>query len=114
MNDPPTFTIPSTSAPSSSSGGVTLKAIMAQFQRMDARLDTLSDELCQVNTRISRIARRQAEKGSYTVPSTPVAFTDKSDGSGSADDSEDDDDANASDDKDDRDTSSSSADEMST
>ena len=43
-------------APSSSTGGVTLKAVMAQLQRMDACLKTLSDELCQVNTRVGRIA----------------------------------------------------------
>ena len=43
-------------APSSSAGGVTLEAIMAQLVCMDARLDTLSDELCQVNTRVGRIA----------------------------------------------------------
>ena len=48
-------TVPSTSTPSSSVSGVTLKAIMAQLVYMDARLDTLSDELCQVNTRVSRI-----------------------------------------------------------
>ena len=42
---PPTSSAPSTSAPSSA-GGVTLEAVMAQLQRMDARLDTLSDELC--------------------------------------------------------------------
>ena len=29
---------------------------MAQLVCMDARLDTLSDELCQVNTRVGRIA----------------------------------------------------------
>ena len=33
---------------------------MAQFQRMDAHIDTFSVELCQVNTRHSHIARRQA------------------------------------------------------
>ena len=43
---PPAHSTPSTSAPSSSSGGVTLKAIMALLVRMDAHLDTLSDELC--------------------------------------------------------------------
>ena len=43
---PPASFAPSTFAPSSSAGGVTLKAIMAQLLRMDARLDTLSDELC--------------------------------------------------------------------
>ena len=54
----PTPSAPSTSAPSSSVSGVTLDAIMAQLQRMDARLDTLTNELCQVNTHVSRIARR--------------------------------------------------------
>ena len=33
---------------------------MAQLVRMDARVNTLNDELCQVNTCISRIARQQA------------------------------------------------------
>ena len=49
--------IPSTSAPSSSSGDVMLEAIIAQLRCMDACLDTLSDELCQVTTRVGRIAR---------------------------------------------------------
>ena len=111
---PPTPFVPSTSAPSSSTSTVTLQDIMTQLQRMDARLNTLSDELCQVNTRVGRIARRQAEMGGYTVPSTLVAFMDESDGSGSADHAEDDDDATASDDEDDGDASSSSTDEMST
>ena len=31
---------------------------MAQLQRMDARLDTLSTELYQVNVRVGHIARR--------------------------------------------------------
>ena len=55
---PSTSIAPSTSAPSSSAGEMTLQAIMAQLVRMDARLNTLSDELCQVNTRVGRIARR--------------------------------------------------------
>ena len=46
----------STSTPSSSVGEVTLEAIMALLVRMDAHLDTLSDELCQVNTHVGRIA----------------------------------------------------------
>ena len=38
---------PSSSTPSTSTaGGVTLEAIMAQLQRMDARLDSLTDEMC--------------------------------------------------------------------
>ena len=71
---------------------------MAQLQRMDARLNTLSDELCQVNTCVGHIARRQAEMGGYTMPSTLVAPADKSD-------ADDDDDAD-SDDEDDGDASS--------
>ena len=43
---PPASSAPSTSVPSSSAGGVTLKTIMAQLQHMDARLNTLNDELC--------------------------------------------------------------------
>ena len=54
--DPPASTTPSTSAPSSSGGVVTLEVIMVQLQCMDAHLDTLSDELCQVNTHVSHIA----------------------------------------------------------
>ena len=46
----------STFAPLSSTSGVTLEAIMAQLVRMDARIGTLNDELCQVNTRVGRIA----------------------------------------------------------
>ena len=46
---------PSASAPSSS-GDVSLGDIMAQLQRMDARLDTLSTELYQVNVRVGCIA----------------------------------------------------------
>jgi len=83
--------------------GVTLKDIKAQFQRMDAGLNTFSDELCQVNTRVGRIARRQAEMGGYTMPSTLVAPTDESDA----------DDANF-DDEDDGDASSPSDNKMST
>ena len=49
-------TAPSTFAPLSSVGGVTLEAIMAKLVHMDARFDTFSDELCQVNTRAGRIA----------------------------------------------------------
>ena len=46
MTIPPASTTPSTSAPSSSMGGVTFEDIMAQLISMDARLDTFSDELC--------------------------------------------------------------------
>ena len=55
---PPTPSAPSASAFSSSTGRVTLDAIMAQLQRMDTRLDTLITEMYQVNTHVGRIARR--------------------------------------------------------
>ena len=44
---------------------------MAQFQCMDARLDTLSDELCQVNTCVDRIARQQARFGGFAASPSP-------------------------------------------
>ena len=88
---PPASTAPSTSAPSSLVGGVTLETIMTQLVRMDARLDTLSDELCQVNTRVGRITQRQVVMGGFIVASSPSskAFEDESDnGSGNVDDAE--------------------------
>ena len=75
---------------------------MVQFQCMDAHLDTLNDELCQVNTRVGRIVRRQARLGGFVEsPSLPPKA------------SEDDDDSDENDDEDGN-ASSSSADEMST
>ena len=53
----PTPSTPSTSAPSTLAGGITLDAIMVQLQGMDARLDTLSIELYQVNVHVGHIAR---------------------------------------------------------
>ena len=53
----PTPSAPSTSTLSSFVGCVTLDAIMAQLQCMDAHLDTLTIEMYQVNTRVGRIAR---------------------------------------------------------
>ena len=44
---------------------------MAQLQRMDARLDTLSTELYQVNICVDRIARRQAPMGGFAPKATP-------------------------------------------
>ena len=76
-------------------GGVTLEAIMAQLVHMDARLNTLSDELCQVNTHVSHIARRQAVMGGFTMASSPSpeASEDESDNDSSNDDTDEDDDA---------------------
>ena len=75
---------------------------MAQLVRMDARLDTPSDELCQVNTNVGHIARQQAVMSGFTVASSPSpeASKDESDdGSGSANDAKDDDDGSPSDDE---------------
>ena len=99
-----------TSAPFSSSSDVSLGDIMAQFQRMDARLDTLSTELYQVNVCVGRIARCQATMGKFAPEATPsppppVASNFKDE----ADDDSDDDNA-----LDDDDGDASSTDEMST
>ena len=83
---------------------------MAQLQRMDALLDTLSTKLYQVNVCVGRIARRQATMGGYALeafpsPPPPIAFDfeDKDDDNGDDNDALDDDDGDA-----------SSTDEMST
>ena len=79
---------------------------MAQLQRMDARLDTLSAELYQVNIRVGCIARRQVTMGGFapeptSSPPYPVAS-----------DSDDDDDDGDDDDTLDDDGDASSTDEM--
>ena len=59
---------------------------------MDAHLDTFSDELCQVNTSVGCITRRQAVMGGFTVassPSPPASEDESDDGSGSDDAEED-------------------------
>ena len=91
MTDSPTPSIPSTSAPSSVGGGVMLEAIMVQLQCMDARLDTLNDEMCQVTTRVGRIARRQACLGGFVAsPSlSPEASEGKDVDDGTGDDDDD-------------------------
>jgi len=67
---------------------------------MDAHLDTLSDELCQVNTHVNRIARRQACLGGFVEsPSpSPKAFEDEDDNDDSDDDDDVDEDASSSND----------------
>ena len=72
---------------------------MAQLQRMDARLDTFSMELYQVNIRVGRIARRQASMGGFALEATPSPPSPMA--SESEDDNDDDgDDNDASDDAD--------------
>ena len=84
---------------------------MAQLQCMDARLDTLSTELYQVNVHVGRIARRQATMGGFApepTPSPPHPIAFDSDAEDDDDDDGDDDDAL------DVDGDTSSIDEMST
>ena len=73
---------------------------------MDARLDTLSTELYQVNTRVGCIARRQAHLGGFVEsPSPPPEASETF---------EDDDDSNDDDDDEDGDAISSGSNKMST
>ena len=80
--------------------------VLAQLQRMDARLDTLSTELYQVNVCVGRIVQWQVTMGGFApepTPSPPYPVASNSD-------AEDDDDDDVSDD----DGDASSTDEMST
>ena len=81
---------------------------MAQLQRMDARFDTFSTKLYQVNVHVSRIAGRKLSMGGFASEASPplpppVAFEDEDDDDSDDDDASDDDDGDA-----------SSTDEMST
>ena len=61
---------------------------MARFVCMDAHLDTLCDELCQVNTHVGHISQQQAVMGGFTVassPSPPASKDESDDGFGSDD-----------------------------
>ena len=100
----------STFAHSSSTSDVSLGEVMAQLQRMDTCLDTLSTQLYQVNVRVGCIARWQAIIGGFALeaspsPPPPMAsdFEDDDYDDGDDDDALDDDDGDA-----------SSTDEMST
>ena len=64
---------------------------MAQLQRMDARLDTLSTELYQVNVRVGCIARQQAIMGGFAPEATPSPPSPVASDSEDADDGDDDD-----------------------
>ena len=85
---------------------------MAQLQRMDAHLDTLSTELYQVNVRVGRIAQWQVTMGGFALeptPSPPHPVASDSD----VEDDDDDDDGDD-DDASDDDGDASYTDEMST
>ena len=73
---------------------------------MDVCFDTFTDELCQVNTRVDRIARQQARLGGFVESPSPSPKASET--------SEDDDDSNYDYGDEDGDASSPSDDEMST
>ena len=78
---------------------------MAQLQHMDARLNTLSTELYQVNVHVGHIARRHVTMGGFApepTPSPPHLVASDSDAKDDDDDDGDDDDTS----DDDRDASS--------
>ena len=84
---------------------------MTQLQRMDARLDTLSTELYQVNVCVGRIAQWRTTMGGFApepTPSPPYPVASDSDAKDDDDDDGDDDDAS------DDDGNASSTNEMST
>ena len=113
----PSQSTPFAFAPSFS-GDVSLGDVMAQLQRMDAHLDTLSTKLYQVNVHVGHIVWRQATIGDFApepTPSPPHPVASDSDddddnGDGDDDDASDGDDDDASDD----DGDAISTDEMST
>ena len=83
---------------------------MAQFQHIDARLDSLSIELYQVNVRVSCIALWQVIMADFASEASPPPPLVASDSEAEDDDDGDDDDAFDDDDNGD----ASSTDEMST
>ena len=72
---PPSLASSSSAPSSSAAGGVTLEAIMEQLQRMQAdfgcHLDYLTNEMCQMNTRVGCIAHRQAGMVGLAPSSSP-------------------------------------------
>ena len=89
---------------------------MAQLQRMDACLDTLSTKLYKVNVHVGRIARWQVTMGGFALMATPSPPPPVASDSEDEDEDEDDDDGDGDDDdaSDDADGDASSTDEMST
>ena len=90
---------------------------MAQLQRMDTRLNTLSTELYLVNIRVGCIAWRQAIMGGFASEaslSSPLVASDSEDKDEDEDDGDGDGDGDDDDASDDNDGDVSSTDEMST
>ena len=93
---------------------------MAQLQRIDTHLDTLSTELYQVNVCVGRIARQQEIMGGFSPEATPSPpppmasdSEDEDDDDGDDDDASNDDDGDDDNASDDDDGDTSFTDEMS-
>ena len=71
MATPSASSTPSTSASSTSTGGMTIEAVIAQLQCMDACFDTLTTELYQLNTCVSHIARQHARLSGFIESPSP-------------------------------------------
>ena len=72
---------------------------MVQLQPMDAHLYRLSDELCQLNTHVDRIARWQARLGGFVEspsPSPKASEDEDDDGDSNDNDNDEDEDEDAS------------------
>ena len=87
---------------------------MAQLQRMDARLDTLSTELYQVNVCVGLIAQWRATMGGFAPEPTPSPPYPVASDSDAKDNDDDDDDDGDNDDASDDDGDASSTNEIST
>ena len=66
---------------------------------MDARLDNLGDELCQVNTHIGHIVWQQAIMGDFTIASSLSSLASKDEIDGVSSSADEDDGASPSDDE---------------
>ena len=73
---------------------------MAQLQRMDAHLDTLSTELYQVKLCVGHIARRQVTMGGFASKASPTPLLMASDSDSEDKDDDDGDDSDTFDDDD--------------
>ena len=73
-----------------------VKPVIEQLERMNARFDTLTIELFQINTCVSCIAQRQAHMGGFAASPSPSHSPQASEDEDADDDDDNDEDENAS------------------
>ena len=93
---------------------MTLEVVMTQLHCMDACLDTLNNELCQVNTYVSRIARWQTRLSGFMASHSLSLEASEDEDEDEDEDDDGDFDDNDDDEDEDKDASSPSDDEIST